>query len=216
SRWVIEAGEVACQVDTTGGDVGNGCGVPPPPPLTVDRDDVGACPELLEVHGIKDHYVYELCAEFRRQIRRFPRLLRYDHSPLLAAASRAVTTHQLADPASIVALPPIPSAQIARSSSTIYSPSVRRSVYCFDAYSYRKDRISLGSVDEGHVARNFPDRRRLVIGSEGHPDIAYARGYRLHTLSEDAAARFDCRQLRPPFYDASAGPDMMRTTASVL
>ncbi|EJK66547.1 hypothetical protein THAOC_12530, partial [Thalassiosira oceanica] len=74
----------------------------------------------------------------------------------------------------------------------------------------------LGSVDEGHVAKNFPDRRRLVIGSEGQPDLAYARGYRLHTLSEDAAARFDCRQLRPPFYDASAGPDMMRTTASVL
>ncbi|EJK56359.1 hypothetical protein THAOC_23769 [Thalassiosira oceanica] len=110
--------------------------------------------------------------------------------PLLAACLRAVTTHQLADPASIVALPPIPSAQIARSSSTIYCPSVRRSVYCFDAYSYRKDRISLDSVDEGHAARNFPDRRRLVIGSEGHPDIAYARGCRLHTLSEDAAARF--------------------------
>ncbi|EJK55486.1 hypothetical protein THAOC_24781 [Thalassiosira oceanica] len=50
-------------------------------------------------------------------------------------------------------------------------------------------RISLGSVDEGHVAQNFPDRRRPVIGSEGHPDIAYARGCRLHTLSEDAAAR---------------------------
>ncbi|EJK48134.1 hypothetical protein THAOC_33098, partial [Thalassiosira oceanica] len=80
--------------------------------------------------------------------------------PLLAACWRALATHQLADPASIVALPPIPSAQIARSSSTIYSPSVRRSVYCFDAYSYRKDRISLGSVDEGHAARNFPDRRR--------------------------------------------------------
>ncbi|EJK44649.1 hypothetical protein THAOC_36796, partial [Thalassiosira oceanica] len=101
----------------------------------VDRDDVGACPELLEVYDINDHYVYELCADFQRQIQRFPRPLRYD------------------------------------------------------AYSYRKDRISLGSVDEGHVAQNFTDRRRPVIGSEGHPDIAYARGCRLHTLSEDAAAR---------------------------
>mmetsp|Transcript_3283 Transcript_3283/g.6548 ORF Transcript_3283/g.6548 Transcript_3283/m.6548 type:complete len:162 (-) Transcript_3283:157-642(-) len=153
---------------------------------------------------------------FSARFNDFPGLYDMVIPPLLAACWRALATHQLADPASIVALPPIPSAQIARSSSTIYSPSVRRSVYCFDAYSYRKDRISLDSVDEGHAARNFPDRRRLVIGSEGHPDIAYARGCRLHTLSEDAAARFDCRQLRPPFYDASAGPDMMRTTASVL
>ncbi|EJK54797.1 hypothetical protein THAOC_25544, partial [Thalassiosira oceanica] len=119
----------------------------------------------------------------------FPGLYDRVVPPLLAACLRALTTHQLADPASIVALPPIPSSQIARSSSSIYSPSVRRSVYCFDTYSYRKDRISLGSVDEGHAARNFPNRRRPVIGSEGHPDISYARGCRLHTFSEDAAAR---------------------------
>ena len=31
------------------------------------------------MRGIKDHYVYDLCAEFRRQNRRFPRLLRYGH-----------------------------------------------------------------------------------------------------------------------------------------
>mmetsp|Transcript_3289 Transcript_3289/g.6566 ORF Transcript_3289/g.6566 Transcript_3289/m.6566 type:complete len:162 (-) Transcript_3289:157-642(-) len=153
---------------------------------------------------------------FSARFNDFPGLYDMVIPPLLAACLRALTTHQLTDPALIVALPPIASSQITRSSSTIYSPSVCRSVYCFDAYSYRKDRISLGSVDEGHVAQNFPDRRRPVIGSEGHPDIAYARGCRLHTLSEDAAARFDCRQLRPPFYDASAGPDMMRTPASVL
>ncbi|EJK52541.1 hypothetical protein THAOC_28168, partial [Thalassiosira oceanica] len=119
----------------------------------------------------------------------FPDLYDMAIPPLLAACLARPQTHQLVDPTSIVALTPIPSAQIARSSSTIYSLSVRRSVYCFDAYSYRKDRISLGSVNEGHVAQNFPDSRWPVIGSEGHPDIAYARGCRLHTFSEDAAAR---------------------------
>ena len=60
------------------------------------RDDAGACPELLSVHGIKDHYVNELCAEFRRRIRRFTLPLRYGHLvPTCSLVARPRATHQL-------------------------------------------------------------------------------------------------------------------------
>ena len=85
----------------------------------VDRDDAGACPELRTVHGIKDHYVHELCAEFRRRSRRFTLPLRYGHLAPTCSLLTSPATHQPAYLASIVALPPIPSAQIARSSSDI-------------------------------------------------------------------------------------------------
>ena len=54
--------------------------------------------------------------------------------------------------------------------------------------------MSLGSVDEGHAARNFPDRRRPVIGSERPPFLLHVHGSPNHIMTEDAAARFDCRQ----------------------
>ena len=54
--------------------------------------------------------------------------------------------------------------------------------------------MSLGSVDEGHAARNFPDRRRPVIGSERPPFLLYVHGSPNHIMTEDAAARFDCRR----------------------
>ena len=183
---------------------------------TVDRDDEGACPELLSVHGIEDHYVNELCAEFRRRIRRFTLPLRYGHlvptCSLLARPRDPSTSY----PASIVAFPALPSAQIARSSSDIYAPSVRRSVSCLDAYSYRKDKISLGSIDDGSAARNFLDRRRPVVGSKGPPDTAVCANVvpipYPRTLRPGSIVGGLIELPVPPSFD----PGMMRTLASVL
>jgi len=61
---------------------------------TVDRDDVEACSELLSVHGIKDHYVYEFCAEYRRRIRRLSMPLRCgSHHPVLAIAGHSARAY---------------------------------------------------------------------------------------------------------------------------
>ena len=73
--------------------------------------------------------------------------------------------------------------------------------------------MSLGSVDEGHAARNFPDRQRPVIGSEGPPFLLYVHGSPDHIMTEDAAARFDCwrassallRRLGQSGHDVDAG-----------
>ena len=55
----------------------------------------------------------------------------------------------------------------------------------------------MGSIDDGSAARNFLDRRRPVVGSEGPPDIGYVREWRPHTLSEDTGTWFYCRRAQP-------------------